>query len=177
MGFPYSGNGWEKVGQSGRSRQESVLGGEAVFRGVTHLALDNKGRLAIPARHRDTLSHHGEGRLVVTADPSHCLLLYPLPEWEPIQQRLMQLSSFNERIRSLQRLLVGHADDVSLDGAGRILVPPALRQFAMLDKRVVLVGQGKKFELWDETKWLERTEQAVAFPAGGLPPELDGFSL
>ena len=148
-----------------------------MFRGVSHLALDNKGRLAIPARHRDALATNGDGRLVLTADPSHCLLLYPLPEWEPIQQRLMSLSSFNEKIRGLQRLLVGHADDVELDSAGRILVPPALRQFATLDKRVVLVGQGNKFELWDETRWLEQTAHAVAFPASGLPPELDGFSL
>ena len=148
-----------------------------MFRGVTHLALDNKGRLAIPARHREALANQAEGRLVLTADPSLCLLLYPLLAWEPIEQRLMALSSFNEKIRALQRLLVGHADDVALDGAGRILVPPALRQYAALDKRVVLVGQGNKFELWDEQKWLERTELSLAFPAGGLPPELDGFSL
>lgn len=148
-----------------------------MFRGVTHLALDNKGRLGIPAKHRDALAPDGSSPLVLTADPSHCLLLYPLAEWEPIQQRLMSLSSFNERIRSLQRLLVGHADDVELDSAGRILVPPALRQFAKLDKRVVLVGQGKKFELWDEGIWQDRTAQAVAFPGEGLPPELDGFSL
>jgi MraZ protein len=151
--------------------------GGAVFRGVTHLALDNKGRLAIPAKHRETLAANGNGQLVLTADPSHCLLLYPLPDWEPIQDRLMALSSFDEKIRGLQRLLVGHADDVELDGAGRILVPPALRQFARLDRRVVLVGQGKKFELWDDATWLDRTAQAVGFPAGGLPPGLDGFSL
>ena len=148
-----------------------------MFRGVTHLALDNKGRLAVPAKHRAGLIGETEGRLVLTADPGHCLLLYPQAEWEPIQARLMALSSFNERIRSLQRLLVGHADDVDLDGAGRILVPPALRQYAALDKHVVLVGQGNKFELWDEARWTEQTAQAVAFPAGGLPPELDGFSL
>ena len=148
-----------------------------MFRGVSHLVLDNKGRLAIPAKHRDALSSHGDGHLILTADPGHCLLLYPLLAWEPIEQRLMALSSFNEKIRALQRLVVGHADDVVLDGAGRILVPPALRQYAALDKRVVLVGQGNKFELWDEAKWLERTEHAVAFPADGLPPELDGFSL
>jgi len=148
-----------------------------VFRGVTHLALDNKGRLAIPAKHRDALSRQGEGKLVLTADPGHCLLLYPLPAWEPIQKRLMALSSFNEKTRALQRLIVGHADDVLLDGSGRILVPPPLRLYATLDKHVVLVGQGNKFELWDQKKWLERTEQAVSFPAGGLPPELDGFSL
>jgi len=148
-----------------------------VFRGVTHLALDNKGRLAIPARHREGLARQAEGRLVLTADPGHCLLLYPLLAWEPIEQRLMALSSFNEKIRALQRLVVGHADDVVLDGAGRILVPPALRQYAALDKRVVLVGQGNKFELWNEVEWLERTEHAVAFAPDGLPPELDGFSL
>jgi MraZ protein len=148
-----------------------------VFRGVTHLALDNKGRLAIPAKHRESLASDGDGRLVLTADPSHCLLLYPLPAWEPIQQRLMALSSFNEKTRALQRLLVGHADDVMLDGAGRILVPPALREYATLEKHVVLVGQGNKFELWDQKQWLERTEQAVLLPSDGLPPELDGFSL
>ncbi|HKE42783.1 MAG TPA: division/cell wall cluster transcriptional repressor MraZ [Casimicrobiaceae bacterium] len=148
-----------------------------MFRGVSHLALDSKGRLAVPAKHRDALAGESDGRLILTADPSHCLLVYPLSEWEPIQKRLMALSSFNEKIRGLQRLLVGHADDVELDGAGRILVPPALRTYAALDKRVVLVGQGNKFELWDEARWLEQTAHAVAFPAGGLPPELDGFSL
>jgi transcriptional regulator MraZ len=89
----------------------------------------------------------------------------------------MALSSFNEKTRALQRLLVGHADDVMLDGAGRILVPPALREYATLEKHVVLVGQGNKFELWDQKQWLERTEQAVLLPSDGLPPELDGFSL
>src|SRR5439155_21287319 len=140
-------------------------------------ALDSKGRLAVPTRHREALAQQADGRVVLTVDPSHCLLVYPLIAWEPIEQRLMALSSFNEKIRALQRLLVGHADDVVVDSAGRILVPPALRQYAALDKRVVLVGQGNKFELWDEAKWLERTEHAVAFPAEGLPPELDGFSL
>ncbi len=155
-------------------------GGGAVFRGVTHLALDAKGRLAIPAKHRVALAQPDTtppGALVLTGDPSRCLLLYTRAAWKPIQARLMALSSFNAEIRGLQRLLVGHADDVDIDGAGRILVPPALRQYAGLDHRVVLVGQGNKFELWDEVKWLEQTARAITFPAGGLPPELDGFSL
>ena len=147
-----------------------------MFRGVTHLALDNKGRLAIPAKHREALLARADGHMVLTADPSRCLLLYPFPEWEPIQKRLMALSSFNDKIRGLQRLLVGHADDVELDGAGRILVPPSLRQFATLDKHVVLVGQGNKFELWDEEQWQGRTAQAVAFPAAACH-RADGFSL
>jgi MraZ protein len=148
-----------------------------VFRGVTQIALDAKGRLAVPTRHREALAAVSGGRMVLTADPSRCLLLYPLAAWEPIQARLMSLSSFNERIRGLQRLLVGHADDVELDAAGRILVPPALRRYASLDKQVVLVGQGQKFELWDEAQWSAQTAQTIAFPAEGLPPELDGVSL
>ena len=152
----------------------------AVFRGVTQLALDAKGRLAIPGKHRDALAgspENTERTLIVTADPSRCLLVYPRATWEPIQARLMALSSFNEQIRGLQRLLVGHADEVDMDGTGRILVPPALRQYAGLEHRVVLVGQGNKFELWDDAKWAEQTARAIRFPAGGLPPELDGFSL
>ena len=152
----------------------------AVFRGVTQLALDAKGRLAIPARLRDALAggpDAAEHALILTADPSRCLLVYPRQTWEPIQARLMALSSFNDQIRGLQRLLVGHADEIEMDGAGRILIPPPLRQYAGLDHRVVLVGQGNKFELWDEAAWQQATAQAIAFPANGLPPELDGFSL
>jgi len=155
-------------------------GTPAVFRGVTQLALDAKGRLAIPGKHRAALAgspDNTERTLIVTADPSRCLLVYPRATWEPIQARLMGLSSFNAEIRGLQRLLVGHADEVDMDGAGRILVPPALRQYAGLEHHVVLVGQGNKFELWDEAKWQQETARTITFPAGGLPPELDGFSL
>ncbi len=148
-----------------------------MFRGVTQLTLDSKGRLAVPSKHRETLLAHCEGRLVVTADPSRCLLVYPLPAWEPIQQKLMALSSFNERTRALQRLLVGHADDVELDGAGRILIPPALRGFAGIERQVVLAGQGNRFELWDDARWRAVTEAALEVPGEAMPAELDGFSL
>ena len=161
------------MAQSGTEGERAM----PVFRGVTELALDAKGRFAVPARYRDGLAAGSGPRLVLTADPSRCLLLYPLAAWEPIQARLMALSSFDARIRGLQRLLVGHADDAELDAAGRILVPPALRRYASLDRRVVLVGQGRKFELWDDASWAARTAQAIAFDANALPPELDGFSL
>jgi len=155
-------------------------GTPAVFRGVTQLALDAKGRLAIPGKHRAALTgsaDNSERTLIVTADPSRCLLVYPRATWEPLQARLMGLSSFNVEIRGLQRLLVGHADEVEMDGTGRILVPPALRQYAGLEHHVVRVGHGNKFELWDDAKWQQETARTITFPAGGLPPELDGFSL
>ncbi|UCF75388.1 MAG: division/cell wall cluster transcriptional repressor MraZ [Betaproteobacteria bacterium] len=148
-----------------------------MFRGVTQLNLDNKGRLAVPARHRDALVARCSGHLVLTADSDRCVLIYPLPDWEPIEQKLMSLSSFNAQIRELQRRLVGYAEDVQMDATARILVSPALRSYAHLEKNVVLVGQGNRFELWNEDNWEQLMERTGGFSAGGLPPELEGFSL
>ena len=146
-----------------------------VFRGVSELVLDAKGRLAIPARHRESLAG-GDGRVVVTADHGGCLLVYPTADWEPIEAQLMGLPSFDDKIRSLQRLIVGHAEEVEVDAAGRILIPPALRRYASLDKRVALVGQGRKLELWDEVRWQAQVAQTITFP-DGLPAALEGLSL
>jgi len=148
-----------------------------VFRGVTSLTLDSKGRLAVPTRFREVLQLRAGGKLVVTADSTSCLLLYPAPDWEPIQQKLMSLSSFSQRTRDLQRLLVGNASDVDVDGAGRILIPGPLRRFAGLEKDVALVGQGVRFELWDEAKWGAQMEKSSVLNEDDVPPELDGFSL
>ncbi len=148
-----------------------------MFRGIAQLNLDGKGRLAVPSRHRDALLEHCGGHLVITADADRCLLVYPLPDWELIQQKLEGLSNLDPRVRELQRRLIGFAVDVDMDGAGRILVSPALRQFAQLEKNVVLVGQGRKFELWNQESWEQLIDQAGSFGAGGLPPELEGFSL
>lgn len=148
-----------------------------MFRGVTQLSLDAKGRLAIPARYRGELTSSCAGHLIVTVDPSRCLLIYPQLAWEPIEQKLNNLSSFDSKTRNLQRLLVGNACDVEMDAVGRILLPPPLRIFASLSKDVVLVGQGSKFELWDEGQWNVQIEEALTFKDGDMPPELDGFSL
>jgi MraZ protein len=148
-----------------------------VFRGVAQLSLDSKGRLAVPSRYREALLVRCAGRLVITADFDKCLLIYPQSDWEPIQQKLMELSSLNPRIRGLQRQLVGHAEDIEMDAAGRVLVSPALREFAALEKNVVLVGQGNKFELWDKERWDQTLERGTGFGDGELPSELEGFSL
>jgi len=148
-----------------------------MFRGVAKLNLDSKGRLAVPSKHRDALAVHCGGRLVITADPSQCLLIYPQPDWEPIQEKLMNFASFNKRARDLQRLLVGHAEDVEMDSAGRILVSTPLREFAGLDKVIMLVGQGRKFEVWDEQRWYQQRDAAIAAQDSPLPPEMENFSL
>jgi MraZ protein len=148
-----------------------------VFRGISQLNLDVKGRLAVPARHRDALVERSGGRLVITADADRCLLIYPLPDWELIQQKLEGLSNLDPRVRELQRRLIGFAVDVEMDGAARVLISPALREYAQLDKAVVLVGQGRKFELWNKDQWDQMISRAGGFGAGGLPSELEGFSL
>lgn len=148
-----------------------------MFRGIAQLNLDSKGRLAVPARHRDALLERCAGHLVITADADRCLLIYPLPDWELIQQKLEALSNLDARVRGLQRRLIGFAVDVDMDSAGRVLIAPALRQYAQLEKNVVLVGQGRKFELWNKDGWEQLLERTDAFGAGGLPPELEGFSL
>jgi MraZ protein len=150
-----------------------------MFRGVSTLTLDSKGRLAIPTKYRERLVEHCEGQMVLTVDRDHCLLLYPLPEWEEIERKLVKLPSFNAQARRLQRLLIGHATEVELDGSGRILLSPELREFAGLDKTVVLIGQGNKFELWDQASWTARRAEWLAADdgEGELPDELGSLSL
>lgn len=150
-----------------------------LFRGVSHINLDAKGRLGIPMRYRPQIDERCQGQLVVTVDTDRCLLIYPQSEWESIESRLAALPNLHRQARRLQRLLIGHATECELDGNGRILLPPPLRDFAGIDRRVVLIGQGNKFELWDEQTWNECCESWLAEAADGesLSSELDTLSL
>lgn len=134
----------------------------------------------MPTRYRDELLACSSGQLVITIDAlDPCLCIYPLNEWELLEARLRDLPSLREDSRRLQRLLIGHAVDLQLDAAGRLLVPPRLRAHAGLDKRGVLVGQLNKFQLWDEDAWDARCAQdlrALKEP-GGLPDELRNLTL
>ena len=132
-----------------------------MFRGAAKLNLDAKGRLAIPSRYRDALKDSCESRLVVTVDRDRCLLLYPRQEWLEIERKLTNLPSFNKKVRAIQRLYIGNAQEVDMDSQGRILIPPDLRQFASLDKRVALIGQGNKFEIWSEDVWNVQCEDLL----------------
>jgi MraZ protein len=150
-----------------------------VFRGATKITLDDKGRMVMPTRYREQIAQLAQGKLVVTVDKDQCLLIYPLPEWELIERKLMSLPSLNATARRLQRLMVGHATDLPLDGHGRVLLPPELREFAKLGRHGMLIGQGNRFELWDETRWSERRDAWLASEEAGtdLPSELESLSL
>lgn len=151
-----------------------------MFRGAYRVAMDGKGRMALPTRVRELLAEAGTTQLVATIDTqSRCLLVYPLVEWEAIQAKIETLSSFNAATRRIQRLLIGHAADLELDGSGRIVLPPVLRDYARLDRQVVLVGQGKKLEVWDLAAWEAEREVWLADnrEAEEVPAELINLSL
>jgi MraZ protein len=124
-----------------------------LFTGGSTVNLDAKGRLALPTRYRGILAERCEGRVVVTVHDDHCLMLYPLPDWEEIERKLVRLPNQYKRTRTLQRMLLGHATELEMDKNGRVLIPPRLRDFANLGKRVELVGLGNKFEIWNEEAW------------------------
>ena len=151
-----------------------------MFRGTSAVNLDAKGRLAMPARYRDRLLDSCGGQLVATmALGDRCLWIYPLPAWEEVEAQVSSAPNMNPEVKRLSRLLIGSANEIELDGNGRFVVPPLLREYAGLDKKVMLVGQLNKFELWSEESWIATTaayleqEQDV----GKLPPELHTLSL
>jgi len=149
-----------------------------MFEGATQLSLDAKGRLAIPARHREALLAAAEGMLVLTANPQGCLLLYPQPAWQPIRDKILKAPSFDARAAALKRILVGNARTEELDSAGRLLVAPELRDIAKLEKSVWLVGMGSHFEIWSDAGW--KSQYAVASDALASdvpPPGFEDFSL
>ncbi len=151
-----------------------------MFRGLNAVNLDAKGRLAIPMKYRQLLVDLCAGHLVATIDTEeHCLLIYPVGEWEVIQAKIEALPSFNPSARRIQRLLIGHATDIELDANGRILLSQPLREYAQLEKELILLGQGKKLELWSKDLWNSRRDDYIAEVNAPetLPDELLNLSL
>lgn len=151
-----------------------------MFRGNNEINMDAKGRMAIPSRYRDALSVSCDNSLIATIDiQDNCLIIYPLPEWKKIEEQIASLPTFNPTTRKLQRLLIGHARELELDGSGRILIPPELRQHAQLEKKVMLVGQSHRFELWGLENWNAGRDEWLAETSSDLviPEEMQSLSL
>lgn len=134
----------------------------------------------MPARYRDSIAACCEGKMVATIDSvERCLLLYPMVEWEVIEEKLASLPSLDAGARRLQRLLLGYATEMDVDGNGRLLLPATLREYAEMDKKLVLLGQGKKFEIWSEDRWnATRDSYLDDVQSGGVVSEqLQSLSL
>lgn len=169
--FRYSGTEWEKVGFCGVFLQ---ITGRKMFSGVSTLNLDSKGRLAIPAKHRELLSVMSDTRIMITLNPEGCLLIYPKTEWQPIYEQLRKLTGAQAHVA---RVILGFAEELELDSAGRVLIPSKLRERARLDKEVALVGQGNKFELWDDGLWNAKVDAIMATDMASLAVQMQGIVL
>ena len=152
-----------------------------MFRGVVNLNLDAKGRMTMPTRYRGLLMDRYAAKVVITVDPDRCLSIYPLKVWEEIERKLDRLPTFNTSARKLQRALTGHATEVEMDAHGRLMVPAPLREFAGIDRKAVLMGQVRKFELWDTGQfeknrngWLDDIKD---IGESDLPDEFASLSL
>ncbi|WP_336367265.1 division/cell wall cluster transcriptional repressor MraZ [Marinobacter sp. C2H3] len=147
------------------------------FFGSHAINMDAKGRMAIPTKVRETLSQICGGRIVVTAnaDEEHCLLIYPETEWNVLRPKIEALPNMHKSVRRLQRLLLGNAAEMELDSAGRILIPPTLRRYADLEKKLMLIGQGNKLELWSEERWIAWLDESSG--DDDMPPEMQALSL
>ena len=142
-----------------------------MYQGASAMSMDAKGGVSIPARHRDALAIQCDGRITLTRHPHGCLLLFPRPVWEVHRE---QIASWPMSARAWQRIFLGNASDVEMDGAGRILVAPELRSAAGLTRDVMLLGMGSHFEIWDAAKLEESESQAIA---EGMPDVLNNFSF
>lgn len=142
-----------------------------MFQGASAINLDAKGRMSIPAKHRDALALQCEGRITLTKHPHGCLLFFPRPVWE---QHREQIAAWPMSARAWQRIFLGNACDVELDSAGRVLISPELRAAVGLEKEVMMLGMGTHFEIWDAAKLAESEAEAVS---GGMPDVLSNFSF
>lgn len=146
-----------------------------MFQGSQSINVDAKGRLAVPSRYREVLSAVCEGRLVVTANPyERCLNIYPEPQWLEVKAKIEALPNSNKKVRRLQRLVLGNASELDMDGNGRLLLPQTLRDYAALDKKAMLVGLGEKAELWSEQGWNAMLDEDDDDP---MPDEMKGLSF
>ena len=148
-----------------------------MFRGLNKISFDTKGRISIPTKYREQLLKISKKKLICTIDLDYCLLLYPLPSWLKIEQQIMKLPTLNTTSRKLQRLLVGHATDIEMDKSGRLLIPYELREFSMIKKEAMLVGQGNRFELWDYLRWTKLREKWLKSDKYSLPKEFEGLTF
>jgi MraZ protein len=148
---------------------------EQAFHGAAVITLDAKGRIAIPTRHREALLEGGKA-LVLTAHPDGCALIYPMSAWQPVRERVQGFPSFHSQASWWKRLLLGFEEHVAPDGSGRILLSPALRLHAKLEREAMMVGQGRYFELWDSGVWAAKLDHALS-GGGSPPPGMEDFSL
>ncbi len=148
-----------------------------MLRGTSKLTVDAKGRLSLPARYKSLFSEDEQHTFVITVDKERCLLMYPLRNWELVEKRIENLPNLNPEIRQYQRLILGYAHEVELDKNNRILISKELRDFASISKKVVLTGQGRKFEIWDDAFWDQKMNNWLEKSVNEIPEDLKNLTI
>ena len=150
-----------------------------MFIGGSTVNLDAKGRLALPTRYRGDLMERCDGQVVMTVHSDRALLLFPRPDWDDLERKLVRLPNTNRVTRELQLMLFGNAAELEMDKNGRVLIPPHLRTLAGLDKRVMFLGMGNKFEIWNEEVWQKKCGDYLSGSGDGaeLPDALRELSI
>jgi MraZ protein len=123
-----------------------------MFRGRFEHTIDTKGRLSIPSRFREILATRFDERLIIT-NFDNCLWCYPVSEWQVVEAKVASLPQFKDEVKALQRVFISAAVEVPVDKAGRVLVPPTLRDYAGIEKNVILVGMTSRIEIWSKERW------------------------
>lgn len=150
-----------------------------MFIGGSTVNLDAKGRLALPTRYRGDLMERCDGQVVMTVHNDRALLLFPRPDWDDLERKLVRLPNQNRQTRQLQLMLFGNAAELEMDKNGRVLIPPHLRKLAGLEKRVMFLGMGNKFEIWNEDIWEKKCSDYMSGDGDGadLPDALRELSI
>jgi MraZ protein len=139
-----------------------------VFRGRFDHAIDAKGRVSLPARYRETMASIREDILVATTSDDPCLRAYTLQAWRDFEEKLAQKPSLDQRMRRLMRHYVGNACECPVDGMGRVLLPPSLRDYAGLQRDVVFVGQVRFIEIWSKDRWDKASGKSLELSTGDV---------
>ncbi len=148
-----------------------------MLRGTSKLTVDAKGRLSLPARYKSLFGDDEQHIFVITVDKERCLLIYPLRNWELVEKRIENIPNLNPEIRQYQRLILGYAHEVEIDKNNRILISKELRDFATISKKVVLTGQGRKFELWDDALWDQKMNNWLEKSVNEIPEDLKNLTI
>lgn len=149
------------------------------FRGPSAISLDSKNRLAVPTSYREAFQEISESRVVVTAHPHGCLLLYPADTWYPVEESIMSKPSLDLQVAEIQELVVGMAVEGAIDATGRVLLPAELREYADLEKEVMMIGQYSHFKIWSKEAWNLKTKTRKSEPgkAYAMPESFGTFNL
>jgi MraZ protein len=130
-----------------------------MFRGRFEHTIDPKGRVSIPAKFRELLSEKYDDRIIIT-NFDRCLVAYPYEEWRSVEEKIGSLSMVKKEVKAFQRFFISGAAECPIDKLGRVLIPPTLRAYALLEKDVVFAGMGRMFELWSRERWTEEIKRA-----------------